>query len=168
MAYITVFDAARDCHEASRRIPVLAFVCCFIGAFYLRSTLARVFPDVKPWGRPPSISTWIGIGLFSLAPSVLLFGSFGDCTDASALQAGRFSIVEGPVTEFDEYFGGVFGKAESFMVSGKRFTVSRYIGSAGEHGGFHQLSSQGGPIRDGLNVRIAYSGSEILRLEIAK
>jgi hypothetical protein len=36
------------------------------------------------------------------------------------------------------------------------------------HGGFHVLSSQGGPIRDGLDVRIAYAGSEILRLEIAK
>jgi hypothetical protein len=168
MAYITIFDAARDCREASRWVPALAFVCCFIGAFCLRSAMARVFGDVKLWGGPPSISAWIGIGLFSLAPSVLLFGSFGDCTDASALREGRFSIVEGPVTEFDQYFGGVFGKGESFRVSGKRFTVTQYNASAGERGGFHQLSSQGGPIRDGLNVRIAYSGSEILRLEIAK
>ncbi|HMK89111.1 MAG TPA: hypothetical protein VK446_05700 [Methylocystis sp.] len=81
---------------------------------------------------------------------------------ASALHDGRYEVVEGEVTDF---FSG--SKRESFSVQGQRFSYSDYIVIAG----FHKTTRKGGPIREGLNVRIAYlpaSQNMILRLEIAE
>jgi hypothetical protein len=68
------------------------------------------------------------------------------------------------VTGFEALPGrGWSQKAETFLVNGKRFEYHGAVVTAG----FHQMASQGGPIHDGLQVRIAYSGSDILRLEAA-
>jgi len=164
MTYITVFDAARDGH-VSWWFPVfwLAYV---IGAVVVaRSEAAGRGALTRLLGRSPSLRTWIGLGFVALVLSSILTGDYVDMyRAASALRAGRYSLVAGPVTGFDSYYGGVFEKGETFVVAGKRFTVSPYDGLAG----FHQMSSQGSPIRNGLNVRIAYSGSKILRLEVGK
>jgi len=53
---------------------------------------------------------------------------------------------------------------ESFTVSGVPFSYSDYIPKAG----FNQTSSHGGPIHEGLPVRIWYVGNEIVKLEIKK
>jgi hypothetical protein len=49
-------------------------------------------------------------------------------------------------------------------VHGVRFQYSDYVITAG----FNNTSSHGGPIREGLPVRIWYLDGEILRLDIAK
>jgi hypothetical protein len=53
---------------------------------------------------------------------------------------------------------------ESFTVEGHRFSYSDYIVTSG----FHNTASHGGPIREGLHVRVTYSGNLILRLEVAQ
>ena len=85
------------------------------------------------------------------------------CNLASALRNGQCEIVEGIVTEFDPmpYEGH---KDESFVVNGHRFRYSDYQGTAG----FNQSQSHGGPIHEGLAVRIHSKGNEIAKLEIAK
>ena len=51
---------------------------------------------------------------------------------------------------------------ESFAVGGHRFSYSDYVVTSG----FHNTASHGGPIHDGLDVRVSYLGNLILRLEI--
>ncbi|MGJ5815286.1 hypothetical protein [Paludibaculum fermentans] len=81
----------------------------------------------------------------------------------TALQSGRYSIVEGMVTDFHPmpYNGH---DAECFSVRSKRFCYSDYDVSPG----FRNAASHGGPIRPGLSVRVTYFGPTILRLEVAK
>ncbi|WP_321478181.1 hypothetical protein [uncultured Paludibaculum sp.] len=81
----------------------------------------------------------------------------------AAFQSGRYSVVDGVVTEFHPmpYNGH---DSECFSVRSERFCYSDYIASPG----FHNAASHGGPIRPGLSVRVTYLGPTILRLEIAK
>lgn len=51
---------------------------------------------------------------------------------------------------------------ECFRVKNEKFCYSDYVVQPG----FHQSASHGGPIREGLPVRIAYSNGQILRLDI--
>jgi len=78
-----------------------------------------------------------------------------------AYNSGRYSLVEGLVDNFSPMpFEG--HQAECFAVNGVRFCYSDYDRTAG----FNQTSSHGGPIRQGVRVRIAYLGNHILRLEL--
>jgi hypothetical protein len=78
---------------------------------------------------------------------------------ATALKEGQYSIAEGPVANF------VSGpKQESFTVGNRSFSYSDSIVTAG----FRQTASHGGPIHEGLYVRLTYVGNLIVRLEIAE
>jgi len=78
-----------------------------------------------------------------------------------AYRSGHYSVVEGNITEFDPmpYRGH---RMECFTVTSQRFCYSDNVMTPG----FNQTASHGGPIRDGLPVRISYSEDTILRLEI--
>lgn len=79
-----------------------------------------------------------------------------------ALREGRFEVVEGTVTNFSPmpYEGH---RDETFEVDGHRYAYSDYVLTQG----FNNTASHGGPIREGLRVRIADVGGIIARLEIA-
>lgn len=79
----------------------------------------------------------------------------------SAIKEGRASVVEGYVTNFRPmpYQGH---QDECFSVSEKTFCYSDY----GVTAGFNNSTSHGGPIREGLQVRISYIEGTIIRLEI--
>ena len=79
----------------------------------------------------------------------------------SGLRNYAYQIVEGQVTDFKPmpYEGHT---EECFSVQQQRFCYSDYEISPG----FHQSASHGGPIHEGLPVRIAYSGGVILRLQV--
>lgn len=85
--------------------------------------------------------------------------------DASnGIKEGRYSIIEGNVTQFIPmpWAGHAL---ECFVVSGERYCYADYIVGVG----FNNTASHGGPIKDGLPVRITYNArNAILRLEIAK
>jgi hypothetical protein len=53
---------------------------------------------------------------------------------------------------------------ESFVVGGRRFSYSDYSVTPG----FNNTRSHGGPIDNGVYVRITHRGNTILRLEIAR
>jgi hypothetical protein len=75
---------------------------------------------------------------------------------------GQYSVVEGTVTNFHPmpYSGH---QEESFSVNGVQFSYSDFILVPC----FNNTASHGGPIRQGVKVRIAYSGNCIWKLEIA-
>jgi hypothetical protein len=84
---------------------------------------------------------------------------------ADALERGGAQVVEGPVEHFQQ---GI--KDESFDVGGVHFQYADGIIVPG----FHHQAINGGPMREGLPVRIHYvprrinwGGPYILRLEIA-
>lgn len=78
-----------------------------------------------------------------------------------AYARGDYSVVEGKVTDFHPmpYSGH---QNETFSVNGVQFSYSDY----GISPCFNNTASHGGPIRLGQNVRVAYSGDCILKLEI--
>jgi len=80
---------------------------------------------------------------------------------AAAYRAGKCEVVEGIVTQFHPMPATGHG-VESFVVSGKHFQYSDYSLRAG----FNQTSSHGGPMRDGLHVRIHYLGDDIAKVEV--
>ena len=77
-------------------------------------------------------------------------------------QNKEYEVVEGIVKNFDPMPPSGH-KMESFTVGGKRFEYSDYIITAG----FNKTSSHGGPISEGLKVRISYIADTIIKLEVA-
>jgi hypothetical protein len=79
----------------------------------------------------------------------------------SAYSRSEFSVIEGRVTDFRPmpYRGH---QLECFSVQSQTFCYSDYVVTAG----FNNSASHGGPIREGLPVRISYVGSTIVRLEV--
>jgi len=103
--------------------------------------------------------------LFSLIWT--LIAGFGVGLEQASLRsdyaAGHYKVVEGTVENFDPmpYEGH---KDESFTVKGVKFSYSDFHVSPG----FNNAASHGGPIKEGLHVRISYIGNTILKLEVAK
>jgi hypothetical protein len=79
----------------------------------------------------------------------------------SEYRKGQFSVVEGRVTNFHPmpYEGH---QDECFSVQAETFCYSDYAIT----GGFNNAASHGGPIREGLPVRVSYIGNTIVRLEV--
>jgi hypothetical protein len=102
----------------------------------------------------------------SIALPLGFIGTFSDYQKCShSLALGQTSYVEGTVDNFVPMpYSGHTPGLESFTVSGVPFSYSDYIPVAG----FNLTSSHGGPIRQGLPVRIWYVGNEIVKLEIKK
>jgi hypothetical protein len=87
---------------------------------------------------------------------------------AAALRDGTCEVVEGEVTQFHAMIPSNVRRhvrdQDSFNVGGHHFQYSdKSIGA-----GFHQISAEGGPLHDGLRVRIHCLGNDIARLEIAR
>jgi hypothetical protein len=75
---------------------------------------------------------------------------------------GEYATVEGEVSDFHPmpYSGH---QNETFGVNGVQFSYSDYVVNPC----FNNTASHGGPVREGMRVRIAYSGDCILKLEVA-
>lgn len=81
----------------------------------------------------------------------------------AALKAGEFVTVEGRVDNFVPE-GPDGHPTERFRVGDSSFSYS----TSDFTSAFHQTAAQGGPIREGLSVRIADVNGAIARLEIAR
>ncbi len=163
MTYTTVFDAGQHGYENFWALtPILIFVA--LGAMLVfRPVPLRLNLPQNLQERAGRIFSWCFF-IFSLLGALALPSTLLEYQRAASdLRAGRYSVVEGPVTEFVPmpYEGHA---RESFTVNGHRFSYSDYVMTAG----FRNTASRGGPIREGLYVRISYSGNLILRLEVAQ
>ena len=75
------------------------------------------------------------------------------------LESGKATVIAGSVQDAHGDSGGY----ECFTVSADRFCYLDGPTSVG----FHQAATNGGPIRNGLHVRVSAIGEVIVRLEIA-
>lgn len=83
---------------------------------------------------------------------------------AYSLRSGNYTVVEGTVADFTPKLKYGQGDVESFRVDGHYYAYTDFRGG---RSGFQQTSAVGGPIREGLQVRIHDVAGEIARLEIA-
>lgn len=77
------------------------------------------------------------------------------------LTEGQAEVVEGPVTIYFEVGGG---KNECISVTDRQFCYSDWVLTPG----FNRTRALGGPIHDGLQVRLRVIGDTIVRLEVAE
>lgn len=104
--------------------------------------------------------------LFSILWTVVVFFAtlLPYLSARSACEGGRCAVVEGRVEQFKATPSlGPDQKDEGFVVQGVEFKYSDYLVKPG----FRRMSSHGGPIREGLQVRIHYANGQILKLEVA-
>lgn len=158
-AFRTVFDASTSGWRYWW-FPAFGLIFVAIGLALPALMRAGVFRR-----SPPFIEKWLPrffLGFAILWTSGAFLGTFPEYrSSVSALRGSRAAIVEGIVTNFHPmpYTGHA---EESFEVNGVRFEYSDY----GVTAGFNNTASHGGPIREGLLVRIWHYKGKILRLDI--
>ncbi|HEX6536964.1 MAG TPA: hypothetical protein VF041_20430 [Gemmatimonadaceae bacterium] len=119
--------------------------------------------------RSPRYAAAMPVGAIVTFAAIMLFGAFTWFIDGyrdyrrmrSELLSGHYETVDGVITNF---VPGGFGDhpLESFTVAGHDYWYSFSILTPG----YHRPHWLGGPLRDGLHVRIADVHGQIARLEV--
>lgn len=163
MQYRVVFDIARQSYAAW---PWAALGTLFVatglamllipgGQRLWRGRVSRRTHRVFAW-------TWLLLSLaWTGSVSLVKWQRYRQA--AAELRQGRYQTVEGVVRDFVPMprSGHIM---ESFAVGDRRFSYSDFVATPG----FHQTAGYGGPIHEGVRVRVSYSGNVILRLEVAE
>jgi len=154
--YELVFDAAADGHRA---LAFSAFGLIFVAAAAGMLLWQRRFPAARSNSRIAFPFVFGGLGVLW---TLLVFTSTGGeyLRLRDALRSGKYTVVEGRVTDFHPIAGK---SAESFAVGSYHYSYGDFQVSAA----FNHSASEGGPIHEGLQVRIADVNGQIARLEIA-
>ena len=164
MDYTVVFDVAREGYR-NWRFPAFGLIFVSLGSKMVFAPELAV--RLMPWAskrRPSKVAPAAFLAFAVLWTSVTFALTYTEYRiDAGRLQSGDYQVVEGQVTRFVPM--PARGHAmESFVVGGRRFSYSDYVLTAG----FNNTSSHGGPVGEGLRVRISYAGNTILRLEVVR
>ena len=161
MNYVTVFEATS---EPYRNLTFLipGLVLLTVGAVLVwRPALLEKFGHTKRRWRFFSWFFFLFAVAWTLGAGYFLVSR--DLAASHELERGNCAVVEGVVENFHPMPKSGHD-TERFEVNGVGFSYSDYIMSAG----FNNTASHGGPIREGLPVRICHEAGDILRLEIAR
>lgn len=161
MAYVTVFDASTF-PPSGVGLVAIGLMISLVGAVMVFRPAALELIGDRGQTKWPNGSlfflfgvVWTAIAGFTIIPRSL---------DASeALRSGGCQVVEGRVENFHP-MQREGHDTEQFQVNGTPFSYSDYQLTAG----FNNTASHGGPIREGLQVRICHQSGVILRLEVAR
>src|ERR1051326_926742 len=154
--YRTVFDVEQSGY---RQWPFALFGLIFVVVGFAMPTLLRmgIMGGGRLWMEKWLPRIFVVGGTFWTATA--LASTFVDYRrDVDALQNGEAKIVDGRV----EHYWQVPNKSEAFDVGGVRFQYGEGLVIAG----FNHTASRGGPIREGLPVKIWYWNEQILRLQM--
>jgi hypothetical protein len=162
MTYETIFDIASTGYK-SWSFPAFGLIFITAGIFLVLNR--KALPGW--WRGSPRASNafafvFLGFALLWTMYSFYLTYREYRCL-VSSVETGSAKIVEGPVIDFKPMPATDKGW-ERFCVQHVCFEYSDYSIT----GGFNNTSSHGGPIREGLPVRITYVGGSIVKLEVAK
>jgi hypothetical protein len=139
----------------------------FIGMGVAVLTKQIVLPTRLPPRLPPK-SVTRGAWFFLVLPVLWTAGAAATMARdyfrfKGALVHNEAQTLEGRVTNFRPMpWSG--HPMESFSVCGVTFSYSDFI----ETGAFNNARSHGGPIREGLWVRVSHVGNNIVRLELGR
>ena len=161
MEYRTVFDITESGYRTWFGPAFgLIFVAVGTALVFFRNRLPHPFNKNTRYNRIFSVFFFSFAVLWTLAVFASTYHEYA--TLAGATRAGRVETVEGVVTEFDPmpYQGH---RMERFCVGKKCFQYSDYVVTAA----FNHSASHGGPIRNGLAVRVTFVGNAIVKLEVA-
>lgn len=98
--------------------------------------------------------------LWTLAACISTYAEYSRLS--AAVQDGRVEVVEGIVRSFDPMPASGH-KMERFCVERVCFSYSDFVVT----NAFNQTASHGGPIRDGLRVRVTFVGNDIVKLQVS-
>lgn len=163
MEYQVVFDASQK--SFPWWFPAIGISVAFIALLMLVATYQGWFGLRAYQTRRQAKIIGVVICVIAVSFSIMsiLITYFQHERIQNFRESGQVSIVEGRVENFVPM--PYEGKAlESFTINGVKFEYSDFVYSYG----FNNTSSHGGPIREGLQVRIHYVGNTILKLEIKK
>ena len=159
MTYEVLFDASSAPKDNS--ILLVAAALALLGLLAVRLGPGAQLALMKPFRDRPvawraMMAAWLVLALAVVAGE--LWSRLGP------RESTHVMVVDGVVREFVQAARGG-PKNESFTVGGVRFRYAQWAARRG----FHQTSEAGGPIREGLEVRIHYVGPPedptIVRLE---
>ena len=162
MSYHTVFDVEASGIQTWGLVAWGALLIVFgAGAIIGRRRVAAAKA-----GPPPATAIRVyGFLAFALVWTGLVawFGYRNHAALLDAVHTRGVQVVEGRVSDFRPmpWAGHAM---ERFCIEGHCFEYSDFDKSSG---GFNNTSSHGGPIRDGLPVRVSYVGGTIVKLEVA-
>jgi hypothetical protein len=164
MTYTTVFDATNQGYTIWW-FPAFGLIFVAVGAMlvFRPALMDKALPGGLQ-GRPREVFRYVFFGFAILWTLGTFVATFKEYLRAHyALDTGEYQVAEGQVTDFIPmpYTGHA---NESFCVSDACFSYSDY----GATVGFHNSASHGGPIREGLDVRVEYIGNLILKLQVAQ
>ena len=160
MDYEVAFEISQSLLGSSSE-SLIGFLFIAIGVIIYKKP--KLFQD--NWSEKASktfVKIWLG---FSIFWTVFAFGGTFISHNYSRYiyNNDKYNVIEGIVENFDPMpWSG--HKMESFTVHGVKFEYSDYRNTPG----FNNATSKGGPIREGLPVKISYTGNTILKLEISK
>jgi hypothetical protein len=158
--YKVVFDLASTGYK-TWGFSLVGLALAIVGAFLVRyrAHLSMRGPRVFARAFP-----FVFFGFATLWTLVTFGSTFAEYWSLrSAVRDGRVSMIEGTVKQFKPmpYTGHA---RERFCVQDTCFEYSDFIVTSG----FNNTSSHGGPIREGLRVRVTHVRGTIVRLELAE
>ncbi|HZU53742.1 MAG TPA: hypothetical protein VFF77_07585 [Holophagaceae bacterium] len=161
-----VFDIGQVGYQASPFVilGLVFFVIALVWFLVNFSKKKRALAIAKsPWGNLAPYMRALAVGFAATWTAVVFISTYpGYHHLRDALAQGRCQATEGRVEHFHTGTGDRGSTEESFDVRGVHFS---YFGSS-MGSGFSQIQAEGGPMKEGLHVRIfAYQGV-IARLEI--
>jgi hypothetical protein len=162
MIYVTAFSVS-DHPFRNWWFPAFGLIFVAIGlAWVLRPDLFTPFSRLR--FQRSRLFRWYFF-LFGCAWTIIAAATtgVGSYRADRAISSGDYQTIEGRVSNFIPAPFEGHGD-ESCEGNGVRFAYSDYVIISG----FHQTASHGGPIREGLPVRIAYRDGEIIKLEVGR
>jgi hypothetical protein len=169
VTFKTVYDAAQQGYDWS--LAPLGLIGLIFVAVAMMMLLVDA-PDIEQRSLPsrsPLVRERLIRGRFFLGFAIVYTAIFPVVTlsqhweTQKLLRNPHLAVAEGPVTDFIPMPAS--GHAmETFKVQGQNFSYSDFVIVPG----FHNATSHGGPIRDGLNVRVTHVGNVILKIEVAQ
>jgi hypothetical protein len=153
-----VFDISREWY---RGWWFPAFGLVFVAGSLTFLLYARR-PRTPPLAHGLLVAAWTALAFATAWTAVFGFATSREyVTLVRAVNSGAVQFVAGPVEHFVPMPVNGHG-VEQFEVQGKHFEYSDNVVTAG----FNTTSTRGGPIREGVHVRIGYVGATIVRLEL--
>ena len=158
--YNVVFDVAEQGYRTWKLALLPALAVAAITLPWFVSAQRHDVTDSERRNARAIVRTMVTI--FVSFSVYLLIHSWSEYEEfVQRLRSGDFRTLSGPITDFQP--GGVSGnRIEHFRVDDVAFDY----GTAELTSAFHRTAGNGGPMREGLQVRLAVTGNKILRVEI--